>query len=153
MDIGLIGRVIWIGIVAGLIGTAGMTLFLTIITKSGIAHADMVRAIGSMITKSLDNAFRIGMIVHFLWGIIFAVSYTIIFVLFNIHNVLYITVIGGLIGFVHGFAVSMMLVVAVAEYHPIEKFRKPGIEVAVAHFAAHLVYGVLVGLTAGLIGY
>lgn len=153
MNINQIGGIIWAGLVSGVIATAAMTLFLSILTKTGLVHADMVRAIGSMVKKSMDNAFRTGIIIHFSWGIFFAICYTIILSTFNIHSILNATVVGMLIGFVHGFSVSLLLVVAVAEYHPIEQFRNPGIAVAVAHFAAHLIYGTIVGLVASLVGY
>ncbi|HEX2869102.1 MAG TPA: hypothetical protein VHO03_18820 [Ignavibacteriales bacterium] len=153
MDIGAIGGIIWAGVVSGVIATAVMTLFLEAVTRSGLAHADMVRAIGSMITKSYNNAFRTGIVIHFAWGIFFGIVYTIVIAMFNARTLLYTTTIGSSIGFVHGFAVSMLLVVVVAEHHPVEKYRKPGIEVAVAHFAAHLLYGIMVGLMVGVVGY
>lgn len=145
-----IGEIIWVGIVAGIVGTIGMTIFLSLVTKTGIAHADMVRAIGSLLTKSLNNAFNIGILVHTGWGILFGIIYVFILVNFNLTGFLLIVSIGMVIGFIHGFAVSLLLVVAVAEHHPLEQFRNPGFAVAVAHFIAHLIYGTLVGFIAAI---
>lgn len=145
-----IGEIIWVGIVAGIVGTIGMTIFLSLVTKTGIAHADMVRAIGSLLTKSLNNAFNIGILVHTGWGILFGIIYVFILVNFNLTGFLLIVSIGMVIGFIHGFAVSLLLVVAVAEHHPLEQFRNPGFAVAVAHFIAHLFYGTLVGFIAAI---
>jgi hypothetical protein len=144
------GDIIWVGIVAGIIGTIGMTAFLSIVTKTDVVHADMVRAIGSLLTKSLDNALRVGLIIHITWGIIFGILYTVIISYFDVQNFLLTVSIGMVIGFIHGFAVSLLLVVAVAEHHPIEQFKNPGFGVAAAHFIAHLIYGTLVGFVAAL---
>ena len=43
-------------IIAGLIGTGGMTLVMWLIQKSGMANADMVRAIGSIFSRNLDES-------------------------------------------------------------------------------------------------
>ncbi|MGE5353641.1 MAG: hypothetical protein ACM3P0_16260 [Acidobacteriota bacterium] len=153
MDIGALPGIIITGIISGAVATAVMTLFLEAVTRSGLAHADMVKAIGSMVTKSAHNAFKTGIIIHFAWGIFFGVCYTFILAMFNIHMIAYTTAVGASIGFVHGFAVSLMLVVVVAEHHPLEKYRNPGIQVAVAHFVAHVLYGLVVGIMVGLVGY
>lgn len=152
MQITSFGEIVWIGIIAGLIGTAGMTLFLTIVTKSGIAHADMVRSVGSLFTRSLDNSYKTGIIIHTGWGIFFGIIYTFIISNFNLSSIFLIISVGFLIGFIHGFAVSLLLVIAVAEHHPVEQFRTPGFAVAVAHFVAHLIYGTLVGIVASIMG-
>ena len=153
MNIGSIGGIVWTGIIAGIIATLIMTLFLEAVTRSGLAHADMVKAIGSMVTKSLNNAFKTGIVIHLAWGIFFGICYTFILAIFHLKMLLYTATVGGSIGFVHGFAVGMLVVVVVAEHHPIEKFRKPGIEVAVAYFMAHVIYGLVVGYVAGMMGY
>ncbi|MCU7497558.1 MAG: hypothetical protein HF314_16235 [Ignavibacteria bacterium] len=153
MDIGSLPGIIITGIIAGIVATAFMTLFLEAVTKSGLAHADMVKAIGSMVTKSLHNAFKTGIVIHFAWGTFFGICYAFILAAFNVRAIAYTAAIGGSIGFVHGFAVSLMLVVVVAEHHPMEKFRNPGLEVAVAHFIAHCIYGLAAGLMVGLLGY
>ena len=48
---------------------------------------------------------------------------------------------------------GFVLVTAVAENHPLPEFQQAGFSVAVAHWAAHIVYGFVVGLTIGVIGY
>jgi hypothetical protein len=143
-------ELIWISLVAGFIGTAGMTIFLQIVTWTGLAHADIVRAVGSLFTKSINSAGGIGMFAHFISGILFAFFYAIIIVLFGIDGVFRSTVAGLVIGFIHGFVVSFLLVVAVAEHHPLPQFRNPGLSVAVAHYAGHIIYGFLVGLIIGI---
>lgn len=137
-------------LISGLIATTGMTLLLNAITKSDIANADMVRAVGSLFTKSPDNAFRTGMIMHFSVGIIFGFLYTFAIQAFEVQGFLSNVGSGLLIGFIHGAVVSFLLVAAVAEHHPLPEFQKAGFSVAVAHWAAHLFYGLLVGIVSGL---
>ena len=57
-----------------------------------------------------------------------------------------------MIGVFHGVAFGFLLVVTVAEHHPLEQYRNAGFEVAIAHFAGHVIYGILVGLVVGLTG-
>lgn len=143
-------ELLWIAAVAGIIGTTGMTVFLWVITKLDVVHVDMVRAVGSMFTKSLDSATGVGLVAHYITGIIFAFLYVIILSIVNVNDVFQSTVIGSTIGFIHGFVVSFLLVVAVGEHHPLEQFRQPGLTVAIGHYAGHLVYGFLVGLVTGI---
>ena len=143
-------KFIWIVLIAGIIGTIGMTGLLEGITKSGIANADIVRAIGSLFTKSLESSFKVGIIIDLLAGIVFAAFYTFVIVSFEIHGLL--SCIGAcmLIGFVHGAVVSFLLVATVAEHHPLRQFQKTGFSVIIAHWAGHIFYGFIVGLVIGL---
>ena len=123
---------------------------LRAITKSGWANADMVRALGSLFTHTIDNSFGIGIVVHFTSGIIFAFLYCLAITAFNVHNVLLTTASGVLIGFIHGGVVGFLLVTAVAEHHPLPQFKKAEFSVGVAHWIGHVVYGFLVGFVYGL---
>lgn len=143
-------ELLWIAAVSGFIGTSGMTALLWIITKLDIVHVDMVRAVGSLFTKSMDSAIGVGLVAHYATGIILAFFYVLIISIIDINDVFQATVIGSTIGFIHGFVVSFLLVVAVGEHHPLEQFRQPGLTVAIGHYAGHLVYGFLVGLVAGI---
>jgi hypothetical protein len=42
--------------------------------------------------------------------------------------------------------VSLLLVIVVAEHHPLERFREAGFRVGVTHVAAHVVYGLVLGI-------
>ncbi len=60
---------------------------------------------------------------------------------------------GLLIGFIHGAVVGFLLISTVAVRHPLPEFREAGFNVAVAHWADHLVYGFLVGSVIGLLRF
>ena len=57
-----------ITVLAGVIGTAGMSTLMWGITRTGIANAAMIRAIGSLFTQSYEGSFRLGLAAHFVVG-------------------------------------------------------------------------------------
>jgi uncharacterized membrane protein YagU involved in acid resistance len=138
-----------IAILAGIVGTAGMTFTMYLINRTGIANARMVIAVGSIITKSREKAIKVGLIIHFAFGIFFGMIYTFLIQIFEVAGFSSTVGIGFFIGCIHGFVMSFILVIAVAEHHPLEEFRDTGFAVAFAHVIGHMVYGTLVGLIVG----
>ncbi|NIP31749.1 MAG: hypothetical protein GTO02_11500 [Candidatus Dadabacteria bacterium] len=138
-------------ILSGALATLGMTIFMDQISRRGIANANMVQAIGSIFSKKLDEGYQFGLFIHFLAGIIIGFIYFYLISLFSPNNIYGFVGVGVLIGLFHGFAFSFMLVIAVAEHHPLEKYRSAGFEVALAHFAGHLIYGLIIGFLAGFL--
>ena len=137
-------------LVCGVIGTSAMTSVMWLITKKGLANADMVRAIGSIFSGK-ENALSTGMTIHYVVGAVVAFIYLALISLFQPVSLLGYAVTGTAIGIFHGVAFAFILVVVVAEHHPQEEFRNAGIEVALAHLAGHIVYGLVVGIIAGLL--
>lgn len=137
-------------IIAGIIGTSAMSIVLWGLTNTGLAKAPMITAIGSIATGSRTNAFIPGLIIHYIAGILIAFVYALLISLFAPGTLAAYIAEGGMIGVFHGVAFGYVLVVSVAEHHPLEEFREAGLEVAVAHFAGHVVYGLLVGTVLGL---
>lgn len=134
-------------ILIGFLATLSMTSFLWLITKLKLCDVHMVRAIGSWLTRDEKNALIPGTIAHFTVGIMISFAYIILFqVLPNPQDIRYIYVImGGGAGFVHGIVMALFLVILIAEHHPLARFRKAGIKVAVYHFFAHIIYGIIIG--------
>jgi len=133
---------------AGIIATAGMTIFLWIFDKTGKTNANMVRAVGSAVTRSIETSLWPGLIIQFVSGIVFAFIYITALKMLQLQAVSSLVIAGGVIGFGHGFAFSFVMVI-LAEHHPVEKFQNAGFQVAIVHFLAHIVYGILVGLVFG----
>jgi Family of unknown function (DUF6789) len=136
-------------VLAGVIATAVMSAALYGIHWRGFAEADMIRALGSIVTRNESNAMPIGLVIHFLSGIIFAFVYVIVWSTLPVSQFQHYLLLGLITGFAHGLVVSFALVVLVAEHHPLQRFQRAGIGVAVAHLVAHVVYGLLVGIVAG----
>jgi hypothetical protein len=138
-----------IALAGGLLGTGGMTLFMWIVDRSGLVNADMMRAVGSLLTKSYDNALLPGVLIHFGSGIVFAGIYGAIIAGLQPSRFSTCLAFAMAMGAFHGGVVSLMLVVAVAERHPLEKFRQAGFSVAGVHWIAHVIYGAFVGIVIG----
>ncbi|HWP93895.1 MAG TPA: DUF6789 family protein [Thermodesulfobacteriota bacterium] len=138
-------------IFAGLLGTGGMSFAMWLITRSGVANADMIRAIGSIFTHSYENSFKPGLIIHLVTGTLIAFIYILLINLLSPTSIAYFILTGAMIGLFHGVAFSFLLVVSVAEHHPLERFREAGSEVAVAHLVGHIIYGLIVGTVVGLL--
>lgn len=136
-------------VLAGLLGTSSMTLFMWFITDFGLANSDMVRAIGSLYTKSVDDAFTPGLVIQYCFGLAFAFVYAAFVGLFSPETLFTYIVLTTMFSLLHGLVVSFSLVVIVAQYHPLERFRDAGSEVAVGHLVGHFVYGLTVGLVLG----
>lgn len=140
---------IQIALLGGLLGTSAMSGVLYLVTHSGYANCDMVRATGSLITKSYQNSFKVGIIIHFISGVVFSIVYALILDLISVETFEAAIGYGAALGFFHGAVVNLGLVVLVAEHHPLEEFQKFGFSVAIVHWAAHVVYGLVVGLIIG----
>ena len=134
---------------AGIIATAGMTLLLWLIDKTGKVNANMVRALGSAITRSLETSLWPGIIIQLVSGVVFAYLYILALNVLQLREVASLVIAGGVIGFAHGFAFSFIMVI-LAEHHPVERFQSASFQVAIVHFFAHIIYGVIVGLVFGL---
>ncbi len=139
-------------ILAGLAGTGAMTLLMSVITRTGLANADMVRAIGSIVTRSLDRALLVGVALYTTGGLVFAILYAAALSFFPLKGFWPTFGASSLLGFVHGFVMSFVLVAAVAEHHTLERFREAGFGVALAHLIGHIAYGMGVGAVLGLRG-
>jgi len=138
------------GFISGIAATVVMTTLLWLIDKSGRVNTNMVRALGSALTRSIETSLFPGIFIHFLSGIIFAIFYIYALNLLQLSSLFSFVVGGGIIGFAHGFTFSFLMVI-LAEHHPVEKFQNASFQVAIAHFLAHLIYGLCVGLVGGMI--
>jgi len=133
-------------LLSGIIATFVMVLFLELVTRTKLANADMVRAIGSILTGDSDKALIPGLVIQFGFGIIFSFIYFGILSYFTSVIMINGILLGGLMGFFHGIVVGFVGVVTIAIHHPIEKFKQAGFTVAVAHLFGHVVYGLSIGI-------
>jgi len=142
-------RLILMPIFAGFIATGGITAVLWAINRTGWTNADMVRAVGGLVTKSYDNALGVGLVVHFLSGIIIAAVYLHLLSIFHLSNLGFEIFVGGVMGFGHGFVVGWGII-KFAHRHPIDRFQKADYQVAIAHIIGHVAYGLLIGALFGV---
>ena len=134
---------------AGVIATGLMTAVLYSIHWRGFANADMLRALGSILTRTEAKALLPGTLLHFLFGIVFAFIYVGFWSALPIAALWTYLAMGVIFGLGHGLVVSFALVILVAEHHPLQRFQQAGMGVAIAHLLGHVAYGFVVGLLAG----
>jgi hypothetical protein len=137
-------------IVAGILGGLAMELAMWLISRAGLARGDMVLALGSLLTKSRENAYRVGLIVHATAAIGFGLVYTLLMITLGYTDMPLSLMLGLGVGTLHGILVSLMLVWVVADRHPLEEFKEADLLVGLSHFAGHVAYGGVVGVVVGL---
>lgn len=146
----MIGSFLLTSLVAGLLGGGAMEIAMGLISRGGWAQGDMIVAIGSLITKSRDNAFRVGAIIHAICAVGFAAVYAMLMLVLGMTHLPQSFTLGIGVGVLHGILVSLMLVWVVSESHPLPEFNDAGLEVGLSHFIGHVVYGAVVGVVIGL---
>jgi hypothetical protein len=130
-------------IIAGIIGALAMAISMALLSRIGEEKADMLRAVGSLITKRTGNALPVGLTIHLISGSMFAAVYAVASTGLAVESIAGASACGGVVGFFHGFVVSFILVAFVSETHPLEEFRQVSIWVAFAHIIGHIVYGIV----------
>lgn len=137
-------------LVAGVVGGLAMQLAMRLIGRGNELKGDMILALGSLITKSRDNAYRVGLIVHVTAAVGFGLVYTLLMVTLGYTGMPMSLMLGLGVGTLHGLIVSLMLVWVVADQHPLEEFKEADLLVGLSHMAGHVVYGAVIGLIVGL---
>ena len=127
-----------------------MVGIMRLITRAAWEKTDMIVALGSMVTKTRENSRRVGMTIHVLSAIVFALLYTVAIWKFGFARLPISIFVGIAFGIIHGMIVSLLLVWIIAEQHPLEEFREADLAVGLIHFAGHVVYGAVVGLVIGI---
>lgn len=135
---------------AGIVGAIGMSLILGLFGKVGWTRVNLVVAIGHLFVRPTGQAILVGGLVHCVAGIVFAMIYTNIFLLFNLSTFTAIFFVGLGLGWWHGVVASLIFVVSTVLYNPEGELRKVQFAGGPAYFVAHMVYGALVGLVIGL---
>ncbi len=135
---------------AGVLGGLAMEAVLWAIGAAGWAKANMVVALGSLLTKSRENAWRVGIFVHLLSAIGFAALYVALMHSLGFTRMPHSMMLGAAVGFGHGLIVSLGLVWVVAEQHPLEEFSEAGLAIGLAHIVGHVAYGAVIGIVVGL---
>jgi hypothetical protein len=137
-------------LVAGVLGVAALELVMWLITRKGWAQGNMIVAIGSLLTGSRKNAFKVGAVLHVISGVIFALLYA--WAMWRLGFTHLPTALAAGVGFgtLHGMIVSLALVWIVSEHHPLEEFNEAGLAIGVSHVAGHVAFGAMVGLVIGL---
>ncbi|MES2693792.1 MAG: hypothetical protein V4773_09995 [Verrucomicrobiota bacterium] len=143
-------RFLFTALAAGVLAGIAMEAVLWVVGTVGWAKADMIVALGSLLTRTRNHAWRVGAIVHATAAIVFAVLYTLVMLKLGYTGMPQAMMLGLGMGFLHGLMVSLGLVWVVAEQHPLEEFNDAGLAIGLSHILAHVAYGGVVGLVVGI---
>lgn len=137
--------------IAGLVGALAMTASLRRSRFFGLPETQMIRAMGSFVTKDPKSALWPGFVLHLLGGMTFAYLYKLLLstapgVQPDAIGFWNLVAVCTLMGGVHGLIVTLFLVIAVAQYHPVAEFRKLDGGDMAAHVIGHIVYGFVTGI-------
>lgn len=146
----LIFKVLSYASLAGLLGAVAMTGIMRLIARTRWVREDMIIAVGSLLTKSRDNALMVGLFVHGISAIVFGITYTLLLMALHLNTWPAAIFAAAAIGVFHGLVVSLSLCWVVSDWHPLEEFRNTSMSIAVTHFVGHVAYGTVVGLVIGL---
>lgn len=156
----------WQGLVGGAAGVVAMSMLMQMAVAMGMTRMQLPVILGSMITRDEDSAKRIGMMWHFVNGLIFGLIYAGVWKAFDItgHSVGTGLWVGALFGAVHGIAFAMVMPMmsamhpraggTLAAATPAGEVRLPSFGVGGKNFgsmtpmgvlAAHVVYGLVWG--------
>ena len=106
---------IWGALVGGLVGTVVLTTVLRGSSELGLTRMDMPFLLGTAFTADRRRAKAIGYVLHFLFGLLFALAYYVVFLVLDRSGVL----LGALLGVVHVlFAGSALVNVLLPAVHP-----------------------------------
>ena len=137
-------------IVAGVLGGVAMLFVMWLMTRNGLAKGNMVVALGGLVTRSRERALRVGLMLHTLSAMGFAMVYAMLMLWVGATGMPSALMVGVGAGLFHGLIVSLMLVWVVAEVHPFEEYSEAGLAVGLSHLLGHVVYGAVVGLVIGI---
>jgi uncharacterized membrane protein YagU involved in acid resistance len=152
--------VIWGSIVGGLLGTVVLTTALRAASELGFTRIDLPFLLGTAVTEDRIRAKLVGYVLHFVFGVLFALGYYAIFAVIGRSGLL----LGALLGLVHAlFAGTALVNILLPAVHPrmgtgfdaagaAPLLEPPGFmlvnygrQTPLATIVSHIVYGAIVG--------
>jgi hypothetical protein len=151
--------------IGGLIGTFVLTTVLRTASELRLTRMDLPFLVGTIVTMHRGRAKLFGYMLHFCFGLVFAMLYFVAFVALDRDG----WVIGLLFGLVHGtFAMTALVNILLPAVHPrmggptasvtasplIEApgflMRNYGRSTPLVNLVAHAIYGAIVGLSVSI---
>jgi hypothetical protein len=151
-----------VGVLAGgLLGTFVLTTVLRAASEIGLTRVDLPFLLGTLFTEDRSRANAIGYVVHFVFGLVFALGYGVFFLAIGVDGG---WMLGAALGALHGlFAGTALVNVLLPAIHP--RMGKPWTDASsspliespgflmlnygrgtpIVSLLAHVVYGAIVG--------
>ena len=151
---------IWGALVGGVAGTLVLTTLLRAASELGLTRMDLPFLLGTAVTADRVRAKAAGYALHFLFGLVFALAYYVVFAVIDRSGFL----LGAVFGVVHAlFAASALVNILLPVVHPrmgttfdaagsAPLLEPPGFlllnygrQTLVVTLIAHVAYGAIVG--------
>jgi hypothetical protein len=151
---------IWSAIVGGVVGTVVLTTALRAGGELRLTRIDLPFLLGTAVTEDRVRAKVVGYLLHFVFGVVFALAYSAVFATLDADGVL----LGALLGLLHAlFAGTALVNILLPAVHPrmgtgfdatgqAPLLEPPGFmllnygrQTPLAMIVAHIAYGAIVG--------
>ena len=126
-------------VVAGLVGTLIMTMIMKMAPKMGMPKMDIIGMLGSMFTDDTGSAKKMGLFLHLMMGVVFAIIYALLWQA-GIGSISWVW--GLIFGFVHALVIAVMLPI-VMRMHPRPPAMEGGIMTIMGLIIGHLAFGLV----------
>ena len=126
----------------GLMATTALTVVMIAAQLGGLSRLDLPLLLGTVVTEDPDRARVAGFFIHLGVGQGFALGYAASFAL--LHRATWW--LGGLLGLLHVAVALTVLVPLLAGVHPRMASARAGTQTPLVAVAAHLAYGVALGV-------
>ena len=125
-----------------LAGTIAMTILMYLAPLMGMPKLDIIAMLGTMFTSNNTVSTIIGVMAHFMMGVVFAFIYVLLWS-FGIGSPTWMW--GLIFGAVHGLMVYLIMpMINRMHTHPVE--MEGGTKLAVGKLMVHMLYGLVVAL-------
>ncbi len=142
---------LFFSILSGAAGALAMSATMRGISRLGGGdEVDMVRALGSFFTGNKETATRAGILIHLWSGTGFGLIYGLLFAAIGMTALPQVFFLGIGFGFLHGLGMAYVLMIYMAEKHPLQKYRDVSLIIGLIHLVGHIAFGGVVGLCAGI---
>lgn len=129
-------------IIAGVVGTAVMTILMYVAPMMGMPKMDIIGMLGSMVTTDKRQATGLGLAMHMMMGILFALVYALLWSA----GVGGATALWGIVfGAIHTIAVLIVMPMMM-RVHPRPPEMDSGPMTMMGQLVGHMVFGLVVAL-------
>ena len=132
------------------LATAGLLLYCWMLETTKISSVSIIRSFGSLFSEKKKNFFKNGILFHLVGGFFFGLLYILLFRILPIpdegrYTFMY-AILGMGMGFNHGMLDTLVLSVMFPKHHPVEQYKKAGLEIAIFHGVGLIPYGLFMGI-------
>jgi len=137
-------------LLVSVLATGAVLLYFWTLESTKISSVSIIRSFGAFFSEKNTDYFKNGFILHILGGIFFGLLYILLFRILPIpeegrYTFMY-AIVGMGMGFNHGMLDTLALSVLFPKHHPVEQYKKAGLEIAIFHGLGLIPFGFLMGI-------